>query len=213
MIVTTGGRGARSSGSSSKNSSSSSSSEAWRMTTSRSTSTATSCTASSLSDCVMVIISPRTSMILMICAAGMPRAEERSLTETPDWTTTGPLGLDSSRPLPPPPEPAGPRPVGRTGGRAAPLSMTTRRLRRPATAPRGRTGRLGGRVELDSSADIRPQCRGGLQGKRPRSPGGGGRARRRAARLHGRSRRGTDRCRRCGRPKSCAGRVRLPRSR
>ena len=62
------------------------------MTTSRSTSAAISTTDSSLSDWVMVTISPRPIMILMICATVIPSAAERSLTLTPDGTVTGPVG-------------------------------------------------------------------------------------------------------------------------
>ena len=75
---------------------------------------------------------------------GTPSACERSLTVTPDSTVTGPVGGATgvfsfgfcscwSRRW---------RPSWR--GRAAPVSITTRRLRRPAGAPwRGRIGRLG----------------------------------------------------------------------
>ena len=62
------------------------------MLTSRLTSVAISCTASSESDCVIVTISPRPIMILMIWAAGTPSAWDRSLTETPEGTVTGPVG-------------------------------------------------------------------------------------------------------------------------
>ena len=91
-------------------------------------------------------------MILMIWAAGTPSAWDRSRTETPDCTVTGPVGcVDSRRSL---------RGVscrsrcclasGR--GRAAPLSITTRRRRRWPGAPwRGRTGRFG-RLGPDWSA-------------------------------------------------------------
>ena len=92
MIVTTGGRATRSSSASSYSSGSSSSSATCLMLTSRLTSVAISCTASSESDCVIVTISPRPIMILMIWAAGTPSAWERSLTETPEGTVTGPVG-------------------------------------------------------------------------------------------------------------------------
>ena len=49
-------------------------------------------TASSESDCVICTISPSPIMILMICAAGIPSACERSRTVTPDGTVTGPVG-------------------------------------------------------------------------------------------------------------------------
>ena len=69
-----------------------SSSAACLITTSRSTSVAISSTDSSLSDCVIVTISPSPIMILMICATVIPSAAERSLTLTPDGTVTGPVG-------------------------------------------------------------------------------------------------------------------------
>ena len=135
MIVTTGGRGARSSSTSSKASGSSSSSAACLIVTSRSTSVAISCTASSESVWVMVTISPRPIMILMICETGIPSALERSLTDTPEGTVTGPVGWTISR--------------GCLGGAAARSraawrwsrgrwptpSITTRRLRRDPGAP------------------------------------------------------------------------------
>src|SRR3954470_22792377 len=92
MIVTTGGRAARSSSESSNTSGSESSSAACLMTTSRSTSATISTTDSSLSDYVMVTISPSPIMILMICATVIPSAADKSLTLTPDGTVTGPVG-------------------------------------------------------------------------------------------------------------------------
>src|SRR5215218_11495997 len=111
------------------------------MLTSRLTSVATSWTASSESDCVIVTISPRPIMIFMIWAAGTPSAWDRSLTDRPEGTVTGPVG-------------AGPGAAFGRGsvrsrawreswrGLAAPLSMTTRRFRPPG-AWRGRTGLFG----------------------------------------------------------------------
>src|SRR6476660_1364024 len=141
MIVTTGGRSTRSSGASSKTSGSSSSSATCLIVTSRLTSVAISCTASSESDCVIVTISPRPIMILMIWAAATPSAWDRSLTETPEGTVTGRVGCGPGCDF------------GRGSARsrawreswrglAAPLSMTTRRLRPPG-AWRGRTGLFG----------------------------------------------------------------------
>ena len=107
-----------------------------------------SSTASSVSDWVMVTISPIPIMILMIWATGIPSACERSLTLTPEGTVTGPVGaagaLSRGR--------ASARGIRRVPGapglpppaREAWLSITTRRLRRPPTAPwRGRIGRFG----------------------------------------------------------------------
>src|SRR5436190_8014175 len=141
MIVTTGGRAARSSSASSYTSGSSSSSATCLMLTSRLTSVAINPTASSESDCVIVTISPRPIMILMIWAAGTPSAWDRSLTDTPEGTVTGPVGCGPGCDF------------GRGSvrsracreswrGLAAPLSMTTRRLRPPG-AWRGRTGLFG----------------------------------------------------------------------
>ena len=141
MIVTTGGRSTRSSGASSKTSGSSSSSATCLMLISRLTSAAITCTASSERDCVIVTISPRPIMILMIWAAGMPSACDRSLTVTPEGTVAGPVGCGPGCDF------------GRGSvrsrdwreswrGRAAPVSMTTRRLRPPG-AWRGRTGLFG----------------------------------------------------------------------
>ncbi len=143
MIVTTGGRSVRSSALSSKVSGSGSSSAAWRMVTSRSSSAPISCTSSSVNDCVIWIILPRPIMILISWAAGTPSACEKSRTVTPDGTLTGPVGATTgccvfgrcsvrSRAW---------RASGR--GRDACVSMTTRRLRRPPTGPRGRIGRFG----------------------------------------------------------------------
>ena len=64
---------------------------------SRFTSAATSSTSSSVRDCVIWTIFPRFIMILMICAAGVPSACDRSRTDTPDSTVTGPVGWTTSR--------------------------------------------------------------------------------------------------------------------
>ena len=146
MIVTTGGRAWSDSSGSSNASGSSSSSSACLIVTSRLTlgSAAISPTASSERDWVMVTISPRPIMILMIDATGIPSACESSLTVTPDWTVTGPVGTTTSRGC------FGWRSVRsrawRESGRGllACESMTTRRLRRPPPgAWRGRIGLLG----------------------------------------------------------------------
>src|SRR5207249_10079764 len=83
-------------------------------------------------------------MNMMILGAGTPSAWERSRTVTPDGTVIGPVGATTSRGV-----------LGRDAsrsrcccrasrGRAAALSITTRRLRRwPAPPWRGRMGRLG----------------------------------------------------------------------
>src|SRR5215468_602152 len=79
----------------------------------------------------------------MIPGNVLPSAAERSLTVTPEGTLTGPVGGATacfggrcscrSRAW-----------RGLSRGLAAALSITTRRLRRPVTAPwRGRIGRLG----------------------------------------------------------------------
>src|SRR4051794_32022570 len=145
MIVTTGGRSSSTSSASSKTSGSSSSSPTWRTVTSRPTSAAISSTDSSARDCVIWTISPRPIMILMICAAGMPSACERSRTVTPDGTVTGPVGwmtgccdfgFASWR------SPARWR-LSPGRGRWLPLSMTTRRFLPPGPPPRGLMGLLG----------------------------------------------------------------------
>src|SRR5436190_22537424 len=91
-------------------------------------------------------------MNMMILGAGTPSACERSRTVTPDGTVIGPVGATTSRGV-----------LGRDAsrsrcccrasrGRAAALSITTRRLRRePAPPCRGRMGRFG-LFELDSLA-------------------------------------------------------------
>src|SRR5438874_1437039 len=84
---------------------------------------------------LMVLGAPKTISILMISGIGLPSAWERSLTVTPDSTVTGPVGWTTSRGC-----------FGRASarsrawrlswrGRAAPVSITTRRLRRPAGGP------------------------------------------------------------------------------
>src|SRR3954451_9309111 len=91
----------------------------------------------------MVTIFPRPIITLMMSGTVLPIAAERSFTVTPEGTLTGPVGGAT----------------GCFGGRAscrsrawrafsrgllAALSITTRRLRRPVTAPwRGRIGRFG----------------------------------------------------------------------
>src|SRR5262245_46947918 len=141
MIVTTGGRGARSASSSSKDAGSSSSSAACLIVISRSSSVPMISTSSSESDCVAVRICPRPMRILMSSGIGTPRACERSLTVTPDSTVMGPDGGgagawrgcggadDRSR-------------AWRPALRPPPPSMTTRRFRPPGP-PRGRIGRFG----------------------------------------------------------------------
>ena len=91
MIVTTGGRGARSSSLSSYDSGSSSSSAACLIVISRSSSVPMISTSSSDSDCVAVRIWPSPMRILMSSGIGR-RACERSLTVTPDSTVIGPVG-------------------------------------------------------------------------------------------------------------------------
>src|SRR5436305_231530 len=126
------------------------------MLTSRPTSAAISSTSSSESDWVTVLGAPRPISIVISFGTGTPSAWERSLTVMPDSTVTGPVGgatgvfsfgLTSVRSR-------AWRPSWR--GRAAPVSITTRRLRRPPVAPwRGRIGRLGlfGRSAIRVSVD------------------------------------------------------------
>jgi hypothetical protein len=112
------------------------------MITSRSNSEAISSTSSSGSDCVAVRISFSSFMrYVMIRGIGTPSACERSRTVTPDCTVTGPVGgavgcccfgRASWRS----------RAARASRWRAAPPSITTRRLR-PELPPRGRIGRLG----------------------------------------------------------------------
>ena len=92
MIVTTGGRSARSSSASSYVSGSSSSSAACLIVISRFSPVAISSTSSSDTDCVAVRMTPTSMRILMMSDIGMPRACERSLTDAPDATVTGPVG-------------------------------------------------------------------------------------------------------------------------
>src|SRR3954452_20658049 len=91
----------------------------------------------------MVTIFPSPIITLMMSGTVLPIAAERSLTVTPEGTLTGPVGgatgcfggLASWRSR---------AWRGLSRGRAAALSITTRRLRRPVTAPwRGRIGRFG----------------------------------------------------------------------
>jgi hypothetical protein len=141
MIVTTGGLALRSSGSSSYASGSSSSSSACLISTSFFDSVAISSMASSESVCVIVTISPTPIMILMISGTDTPRAADSSFTVAPELTLTGPVcwtgaccGARSC---------FCPSRCGRSAGRgrAACVSMTTRRLRRPPGAPpRGLSG-------------------------------------------------------------------------
>ncbi len=92
MIVTTGGRATRSSGASSKTSGSSVLVVGVLDLDLALELVAISSTASSVSDWVMVTISPTSIMILMICGTGMPSAAESSLTVAPELTLTGPVG-------------------------------------------------------------------------------------------------------------------------
>ena len=145
MIVTTGGRGTRSAGSSSIASGSSSSSSACLIVISRFSSAARSSTSSSVSDCVAVFRAPRAMSILIRSCIPTPSACENSRTVMPDGTVTGPVGRTISfgcfGTAGPPRWSRGPRPSGR--GRAAPVSMTTRRLR-PGPPPwRGLIGLFG----------------------------------------------------------------------
>ncbi len=146
MIVTTGGRASSASSGSSYDSGSCSSSPACLIVTSRSSSAAISSTSSSVSDWVAVRICPRFMRILMMFGIETPSACEKSRTLTPDSTETGPVGATgacrgpsrrgaSSRPRPP---------WRGSRGRAAALSMTTRRRLLPGPLPpRGRSGRFG----------------------------------------------------------------------
>ena len=194
MIVTTGGRGWRSF-SSSTNSSGSSSSAACLMMISRSTSAAISSTASSESDWVICTISPSPIMILMICAAGIPSACERSRTVTPDGTVTGPVGATTgcAGPLV---SRRSPRPWrwSRPPGALPPWSMTTRRL------PRAGTGAAGPDRSIRSLLGHQSvlQCRGPRVPDR-RAPSVAACARTPAATARARSTRAAGRCRRRGR--------------
>src|SRR4051812_18269229 len=104
----------------------------------------------------MVTIFPRPIITLMMSGTVLPIAAERSFTVTPDGTLTGPVGGAT----------------GCFGGRAswrsrawrafsrglfAALSITTRRLRRPVTAPwRGRIGRFGLFGPLAIGVSVKP---------------------------------------------------------
>ena len=142
MIVTTGGRGARSSSASSYSATSISSSAACLIVTSRSSSVAMTSISSSDSDCVAVRIWPSPMRILMSSPIGTPSACEMSLTVAPDSTVTGPVGATTGccwRGGPTPERSRGCRP---SRLRAPPPSMTTR-LFLPPGPWRGRIGRLG----------------------------------------------------------------------
>src|SRR5207248_803569 len=120
--------------------------DACLIVTSRPTSVAINSTSSSDSDCVAVFMTLRPMRILMMFCIGTPSACEKSRTLTPDSTETGPVGgaagWRASRRGPSCCPPRAWRPSWR--GRAAPVSMTTRRRRLPGPAPpRGRSGRLG----------------------------------------------------------------------
>src|SRR5712691_10008454 len=146
MIVTTGGRACSASSASSNASGSSSSSAACLIVTSRFSSVAISSTSSSESDCVAVFGAPRLNRILMMSPIETPSACEKSRRLTPDSTETGPVGgAAGARVLSRRGASSRPRPPWRgSRGRAAWLSMTTRRLRLPGPLPpRGRSGRFG----------------------------------------------------------------------
>src|SRR3954451_490881 len=166
------------------------------MTTSRPASTASSSTASSERDWVMVTISPRPIMNLMIAATGRPIAAERSLTLTPEATVTGPVGAATGARSPfggrlSPRLSRWPGAPGRP--RFAGLSITTRRLRPPGPTPRGRIGRFG--LFGPSFAISLSQCKGraALAG---RSHSFAGRGRSPVPCAPARSRRAACRCRR-----------------
>ena len=169
MIVTTGGRVTSASSGSSYASGSSSSSPACLIVTSRSSSVAISSTSSSVSDWVAVRIWPRLMRILIRFGIGTPSACDRSRTVTPDSTETGPEGCAgvvgrASRRVPSCWPPRAWR--GSCRGRAAWLSMTTRRLRLPGPAPpRGRSGRFG-----FPPFAISLQCKGAQAPDRPSRP-------------------------------------------
>src|SRR3954452_7744385 len=107
----------------------------------------------------MVTIFPRPIITLMMSGTVLPIAAERSLTVTPEGTLTGPVGGAT----------------GCFGGRAswrsrawrafsrgllAALSITTRRLRRPVTAPwRGLIGRFGLFGPLAICVSVKPSQR------------------------------------------------------
>ena len=86
MIVTTGGRGSRSSAASSNSGSASSSSAALTISIFLSNSSASTWTASSDSVCVSVAISPRPMSFLITSGTGTPRYSATSLTVDPELT-------------------------------------------------------------------------------------------------------------------------------
>ena len=90
----------------------------------------------------MVTISPSPIMILMISGTETPSAAEKSLTVAPELTLTGPVGCAAPAAAARGRAVFWPRAAGASGrGRAACVSMTTRRLRRPPGAPpRGLNG-------------------------------------------------------------------------
>src|SRR6266536_2005297 len=168
MIVTTGGRVTSASSGSSKVSGSSSSA-ACLIVTSRFSSAAISSTSSSVSDWVAVFGTPSPIRIVMMFGIETPSACERSRTLTPDSTAAGPVGATGawrgSRRWPS----CWPRAWrGSCRGRAAWLSMTTRRLRLPGPPPpRGRSGRFGLLPPLAISS---PQCKDAPVPDRPGPP-------------------------------------------
>src|SRR5438477_13197153 len=127
----------------------------------------------------MVTIFPRPIITLMMSGTVLPIAAERSFTVTPEGTLTGPVGGAT----------------GCFGGRAscrsrawrafsrgllAALSITTRRLRRPVTAPwRGRIGRLGLLGPLAICVSVEP-CQRRIDAHAPSKDSIEGAARRRA---------------------------------
>src|SRR6478752_10687030 len=108
----------------------------------------------------MVTIFPRPIITLMMSGTVLPIAAERSLTVTPEGTLTGPVGGATGC--------FGGRASWRSRawrafsrGRFAALSITTRRLRRPVTAPwRGRIGRFGLLGPLAMGVSVEPCQRG-----------------------------------------------------
>ena len=86
MIVTTGGRAARSSSASSNSGSASTSSAAWTISIFLSNSSAITCTASSVSVWVSVAISPSCISFLITSGTGTPRYSATSLTVEPELT-------------------------------------------------------------------------------------------------------------------------------
>src|SRR5213593_2507657 len=104
----------------------------------------------------MVTIFPSPIITLMMSGTVLPIAAERSLTVTPEGTLIGPVGGATGC--------LGGRASwrsrawrGLSRGLAAALSITTRRLRRPVTAPcRGRIGRLGLFEPLAIGVSVKP---------------------------------------------------------